>query len=236
MRAFCVLLLALNVVVLLVWTLPASDPPPAQPPRPADGSLQLLDEEQAMRSDVGSTGTDEATTAEASTTESAGGDSDDDSGSPSPGGTAARECRVAVLDQEEAAGNLADAVTDAGGTAEVNTVSGREWVGFWVYLPDPESVDEAQATMDRLAEEGVSDYGYVGGEGEQQHAVSLGVFSTRERAERRQEDVRELGYAAEVAERYRTTSRYRVLARVGSADDLPDGDWREAEDCRAPET
>lgn len=235
MRAFCVLLLALNVVVLLVWTLPASDPPPSQPPRPADGSLQLLDEEEAMRSDAGSTRTDQGTTSDSSSEDPASGD-DGDGGSPSPNTVAARACYAATLDREEAAADLADAVADAGGTARVNAVSEREWIGFWVYLPGPESVDEAQATMDRLAEEGVSDYGYVGGEGEQQHAVSLGVFSTQERAERRQEEVRALGYAAEVTERYRTTSRFRVLAQADSADDLPDGEWREAEDCREPGT
>ncbi len=59
---------------------------------------------------------------------------------------------------------------------------------FWVMLPPFRTSTEAHEVAARLRGRAVKDY-YVVREGESRNAISLGVFSTREAAERRQAEI-----------------------------------------------
>ncbi len=85
--------------------------------------------------------------------------------------------------------------------------------GFWVYLPPFPSRDAAETVEDALREKGVTDLFIVNGSvsgSEQQNAISLGLFSTPERADQRAAEIGRLGFAPRVAERFRDATVYWV--------------------------
>lgn len=64
---------------------------------------------------------------------------------------------------------------------------------FWVYVPPRPKLDEAQRKAKELATLGVQDYFVVNDGGRWQNALSLGLFSSRESAERRLEELKQKG-------------------------------------------
>ncbi len=86
---------------------------------------------------------------------------------------------------------------------------GDIWVGYWVHLPGLPSRDTADEILSNLRENGVSD-SYVVPGGEEDHIISLGVFSEISRAGRRREAVRRLGYEPTVVDRNRRGTVYWV--------------------------
>ncbi|HEX7048423.1 MAG TPA: SPOR domain-containing protein [Gammaproteobacteria bacterium] len=85
--------------------------------------------------------------------------------------------------------------------------------GFWVYLPPFPSRDAAETVRDELRAKGVNDLFIVNGSvsgSEQQNAISLGLFSTPERADQRAAEIGRLGFAPRVAERFRDATVYWV--------------------------
>ncbi|SEO96228.1 SPOR domain-containing protein [Aquisalimonas asiatica] len=208
MKAFFILMLLLNAGVFALFTINARDDAPPYPSQPADGSLRLLSEVPADEPPEPEPD-DEAPDVTA-----------DDNG---------LECfSVAGLDRTDAEA-LAATVRTAGDVARVLEVEDRDFVGYWVYVPPHATMADAQETMAELADQGISDYGYVGGDDE--HAVSLGVFSTRDRAAEREAEIRDLGIDTEIGERYRTATEYTLLVGVEDADALPAADWQPA-DCQ----
>jgi hypothetical protein len=80
----------------------------------------------------------------------------------------------------------------AGYSPNQRVVEGDIWVGYWVYLPDIPTRDEASEILTRLRENDISDSYIVPG-GEESHIISLGVFSEISRAGTVREQVRRLG-------------------------------------------
>jgi hypothetical protein len=76
----------------------------------------------------------------------------------------------------------------------------RQSRGFLVYLPAPATREDALALARRLSTSGVRDY-YVVTAGDQQNSISLGLFKARTNAEKRQADLRGLGFETEISER-----------------------------------
>ena len=74
--------------------------------------------------------------------------------------------------------------------------------GYWVYLPAMEPGAARRIVAD-LDAHGMTDY-YIG----KQNYISLGIFSGKDTAERRQQDVKRLGYDAIVDQRFRTRDVY----------------------------
>lgn len=95
---------------------------------------------------------------------------------------------------------------------------------YWVYLPSAANRPAALETSRRLGEKGLTDY-FVTTTGNNPNAISLGVFSTRANAERRQAQVKAAGFAAEIAERADETQIYDLDLRWRSAEPL---DWARA--------
>ncbi len=85
---------------------------------------------------------------------------------------------------------------------EVRHAPGRIWVGYWIFLPATETREEAVGRVEALRERGVRDL-YIEPAGERENAVSLGVFSERDRAQRRYREIRELGFQPQIARRTR---------------------------------
>lgn len=107
--------------------------------------------------------------------------------------------------------------------------------GFWVYLPPFPDRDAAEEVEDELRARNVQDLFIVTGS-EQQNAISLGLFSTPERADQRAAEIGRLGLAPRIAERFRDSTVYWVdfveqpdaplepesLGVVGSGETLPE--------------
>lgn len=98
----------------------------------------------------------------------------------------------------------------------------RRFRGYWVYLPASASRDRALVTARELAAAGVRDY-YVVTAGDRENMISLGLFRDRDNAERRQNEMRTRGYAADLNERIEEQRVY-WLTLAQSA--VPDTDWR----------
>lgn len=86
--------------------------------------------------------------------------------------------------------------------SEVRHAPGQIWVGYWIFLPATDTRAEAIKKVEALRERGVKDI-YIEPAGDRENAVSLGVFSERDRAQRRFREIRELGFQPQIARRTR---------------------------------
>ena len=86
---------------------------------------------------------------------------------------------------------------------------GDVWAGLWVYLADLPSRTEAQRAMSVLKQKGVAD-AYIMPAADQTNVISLGIFGDPERAQRRAEEVRALGFTPSVADRTRKDTVYWI--------------------------
>jgi hypothetical protein len=108
--------------------------------------------------------------------------------------------------------------------AKLHTRTERNVRSYWVYLPPSANRQAALETSRRLAEKGLSDF-FVTTAGANPNAISLGVFSSRANAERRQKQVVSAGFAAEIAERAEETQIHDLDLRWRREEPL---DWARA--------
>lgn len=94
---------------------------------------------------------------------------------------------------------------------------GEVWAGLWVYLADLPSRAEAQRAMSVLKQKGVAD-AYIMPAADQTNVISLGIFSEPQRAQRRAEEVRALGFTPSVADRTRKDTVYWIDIDLKSTD------------------
>ena len=78
----------------------------------------------------------------------------------------------------------------------------REPAGYWVYMPSM-AAREARRIVKDLDEKGMKDY-FIG----KQNHISLGIFSSRNKARARLKRIKDLGYTAKLDQRYRTRTVY----------------------------
>lgn len=84
---------------------------------------------------------------------------------------------------------------------------GQIWVGYWIFLSPEKTRAEAISKVEALRERGVGDI-YIEPAGERENAVSLGVFSERNRAQRRYREIRDMGFEPQIARRTREGTVY----------------------------
>jgi hypothetical protein len=89
--------------------------------------------------------------------------------------------------------------------------------GYWVYLPPYPSRAEALQVVEQMSEAGGKDF-YVVPRGTTVNAVSLGVFRSMTRAERRREQIRQLGLGLSVAIELQTETEPRYWLQGGPID------------------
>jgi cell division protein FtsN len=95
----------------------------------------------------------------------------------------------------------------AGFSPQQRVEQGELWVGYWVSVQDLATREAADAAMQALQANGISDV-YLMPAGERGHTLSLGVFSDHQRAQRRTEQARALGLDARIEDRKRAGSVY----------------------------
>ena len=72
--------------------------------------------------------------------------------------------------------------------------------GYWVYLPALASREQALTAARQLSSKGVRDY-YVVTAGDQQNTISLGLFHDQANAEKRRNEIAQLGFRPEMVAR-----------------------------------
>jgi hypothetical protein len=87
------------------------------------------------------------------------------------------------------------------------------WEGFWVYVDDLATAADESKLIKALEGAGINDAQPMPGS---ERRVSVGLFSERERAERRAQAVKRLGYEPEITERRQAGTVYWVDLDMGS--------------------
>ncbi len=88
---------------------------------------------------------------------------------------------------------------------------------YWVYLPPLETVQQARVVLRRLKDDGLEDYVRVM-RGPMRNAISLGLFSRRDTADRRLVELRAKGYDPQLDIRYKSERvRWLDVAFSGEA-------------------
>ncbi len=98
---------------------------------------------------------------------------------------------------------------------------GVVWKGFWVTLDGVPDRTAANALIERLRRFGVGDAYAMPGDG-RDITISLGLFSERQRALRRLDDVKALGLAPRIVDRERSGTVYWIDVDVVPPAELPD--------------
>ena len=98
---------------------------------------------------------------------------------------------------------------------------GVVWKGFWVTLDGVPNRATANDIIERLRRFGVGDAYAMPGDGSDV-TISLGLFSERQRALRRFDDVKALGLAPRILDRERTGTVYWIDVDVVPPAELPD--------------
>jgi hypothetical protein len=86
---------------------------------------------------------------------------------------------------------------------------GDVWIGYWVYIQAIPTETEANAILERVRAQGVSD-SYVIPNSDSGNLVSLGVFTEIGGVTRRREEMRALGFEPTVVDRTRRATVYWV--------------------------
>lgn len=129
-----------------------------------------------------------------------------------PPATAVECMRVGPFGSAGAADAVASRLRSLGYVPDKQSGSGQISAGFWVYLPPYPSHSAAEDAAAQLKAKGVEDLFIVGGS-DNPNAVSLGLFSTLERAQNRAAAIRKLGFDPTVTERYRDGTVYWLRYR-----------------------
>jgi len=101
------------------------------------------------------------------------------------------------------------------------TGEGVVWKGYWVALEGLPDRAAANGVIERLRRFGIGDAYAIPGESGR-IAVSLGLFSERQRALRRLDDVKALGLEPRITERERRGTVYWIDVDVVPPRQLPD--------------
>lgn len=137
-----------------------------------------------------------------------------------PGQQPAAVCAsLGPFDDEALAQTVVGRLLEQGYVPELRSTGGQIRSGYWVYLPPFQDRDTAKATESRLRERGVKDLFIVTGD-ENRNAISLGLFSTAERADQRAAEIGRLGFSPRIAERFRDATVYWVDFREKPGEEL----------------
>jgi hypothetical protein len=99
---------------------------------------------------------------------------------------------------------------DKGFDPQQRAVAGETSDGFWVYVGGLKTESQVDRVRQDLVFHGISDAHAMPDSGAADRRVSVGLFSERERADKRAKQVQKLGLKAEVAERKLPVSMYWV--------------------------
>ena len=89
--------------------------------------------------------------------------------------------------------------------------------GYWVYLPQFDSWQDARAKIMDLEARGMKDV-FIMGRGKMKNAVSLGLYASKDAANRRVEQLKRLGAKAAVEVQYTLQNQYWLDIEIRSTD------------------
>lgn len=101
------------------------------------------------------------------------------------------------------------ALQSAGFQPRQRMEEGELWVGYWVSVQNLPSRDAAEEAVRVLTERGITDV-YIMPGSDPSIVLSLGVFSDYQRAQRRANEIRTLGFEPQIDDRKRTGSAYWI--------------------------
>ena len=136
-------------------------------------------------------------------------------------GSSPRGCtRIGPFRDASASREAADRLSGDGRPVFRYSESGEIWVGHWVQTLELADRPQADAALDRLAKAGRRDAYIV--RGDSGYRISLGVFRSREGADRVAEQASDAGLETEISDRFRTGTEYWLLLqdRGGAGPDL----------------
>jgi len=216
MRYLILILLALNVAYFSWSYLNPVEGTKSDPPPISDGvhELVLLSERQSVAPVTNGDG------------DGAEQQMSEESGQASAVELVTRCFTLGPLLNEKDKDVLLARLTDMGFKAESRSIEQRETTGYWVFLPPSINRKEALALAESLASKGIKDY-YVVTDKEYRHAVSLGLFSEKARANRRMAHIRTLGFKPQKTVRYRDRTYYWLDYVQNKDGQLPDAVWKE---------
>ncbi len=134
--------------------------------------------------------------------------------------------RVGAFDKRAQAELLSVRMLAQGAKTEITSESSNEQAGFWVLIPPQKDRKAAIAIAKRLEGAGVSDL-WRFTSGGLAHAISLGLFRDKDRAQARRDLIAEMGFDAEVRPRYREQTRYWLDYRFTGDTPLGEARWQE---------
>ncbi len=109
-------------------------------------------------------------------------------------------------------------------TTQQRAAAARRRAGYWVYIPSQGSLLGAREVLRYLQSKGVEDALIIAG-GSKENSISVGVFSSPDKAERRQRSIADLGYVVEVEPLYRTQPQYWLDLELWSDTVIPAEIW-----------
>ncbi len=129
---------------------------------------------------------------------------------PSAQDSATEECTSVGPFQDLPTVVQASAVLEgAGFNSRQRLEQGELWVGNWVSIAGFATHEQAQNAIDKLKVKGVSD-AYILPGTDPPNVISLGVFKEHDRAQRRMNEAKSLGFDATIADRTRAGSVYWI--------------------------
>ena len=210
MRVAFFVLLAINVIYL-AWAGWIDAPPPA-PAAPASTNLQslsLVTEEQRESASV--TQPAGVRVAGAQTVPAV---SEAISTLPAPN---SRCVSVGPFNDLAHAARGAALLHDRGFDPHQRAEEGEMWEGFWVYVGGLKSAADEAKVLKALERAGISD-AHAMPDTEGGRRVSVGLFTEKDRAEKRAQAVKRLGFAPEITERKQPGTVYWVDLDLGQSD------------------
>ncbi len=108
------------------------------------------------------------------------------------------------------------------------SITDTEPKSYWVYLSPSNTMEEAFDLADDLKFENIGDF-FVIETGENKRAISLGLYSSFNRANRRKSQLVDLGFRAQIKTRYKEVTRYWLDIQQTSENLLEDELWQSSD-------
>ena len=140
-----------------------------------------------------------------------------DTGTMSSAPNAGRCVSVGPFNDLAHAARGAALLRDRGFNPQQRAEEGEMWDGYWVYVGGLKSAADESKVMNTLERAGIKDAHTMPGTNSGRR-VSVGLFSERDRAERRAQAVKRLGFDPEITERKQPGTVYWVDLDLGTSD------------------
>lgn len=106
-------------------------------------------------------------------------------------------------------------LTAGGFSPKQRLAEGEIWSGYRVQIPSLPSREAANQVLASLQQHNISEQPYVVPGGDYRNAISLGIYSEFQRAQRRANEVRPLGFEPEIAIWHRMGQVYWIDFKLG---------------------